>query len=455
MRFSFGESTLTHYGGMILFHRFCRKLGLQRLLRRSVPWSRRNSSYPGSELLLCLIYTMVAGLKRISDTRILAYNRSFQRLLGLNQFPAETTLREFLKGITPHELAGIRKVHERLRAQLRVLPRERTSFTLDVDSTVLPLYGWTIQGARLGYNPRKRGRPSYHPMVGFDGRTQDTIHGLLRPGDTQPISAARYFMRRCLAQLPTYAHRKRVIVRLRADAGFYAEPLLTFLDGKRVGYVVVARMTRPLRSRALRLRYRTFRQRGRWQVAQTRYPADAGPQARRFILVRRPKPERKEEALQLSLWEFQEFFYHAFVTNLEMQPAAVYRFYTDRANAELDLRELKEGLPLGKIPTTRFTANAAHFELTLLAYDLVNWFRRLCLPGSWHQARLTTLRRELFMLPARLVNDGHRNVLKLPREYPHRKRFLAVAAGIEKLRLESMSRTCRKGRKRLRREGQE
>ena len=454
VRFSFEDSALTHYGGMVLFQQFCRKLGLKRRFQTYVTWQRRDSAYPSAELLMCLIFTMVSGLKRISDTRILAYNRSFQTLLGLQRFPAETTLREFLKGITPHELAGIRKVHERLRAQLRAVPRERTSFTLDVDSTVLPLYGWTIQGARLGYNPRKRGRPSYHPMVGFDGRTQDTIHGLLRPGDTPPISAARYFMRRCLAQLPTYAHRKRVIVRLRADAGFYAEPLLTFLDGKRVGYVVVARMTKPLRSRALRLRYRTFRQRGRWQVAQTRYPADAGPRARRFILVRRPKPERKEEALQLSLWEFQDFFYHAFVTNLEMRPAAVYRFYTDRANAELDLRELKEGLPLGKIPTTRFTANAAHFELTLLAYDLVNWFRRLCLPGSWHKARLTTLRHELFMLPARLVNDGHRNVLKLPREYPHRKRFLAVAAGIEKLRLESMSRTCRKSRKRLRQKGQ-
>ncbi len=453
VEFSFGDSTLTHYGGLVLFQQFCRKLDLKRQFQRRISWQSVTRGYQGAELLLCLIYTMVSGLKRISDTRILAYNRSFQNLLGLQRFPAETTLRDFLKNITPHELAGIRKIHERLRARLRDVPCERTSFIMDVDSTVLPLYGWTIQGARVGYNPRKHCRPSYHPMVGFDGRTQDTIHGLLRPGDTQPISAACYFTRRCLSQLPTYANRKRVTVRLRADAGFYADQFLKFLDEKNVGYVVVAKLTKPLRSRAMSLRYRTFRQRGRWQVAQTRYPAETGPQARRFILVRRPKPEQKEVAQQLSLWEFEDFFYHAFVTNLSLRPAAVYRFYTARANAELDLRELKEALPLGKIPTTRFTANAAHFELILLTYDLVNWFRRLCLPGSWQKARLTTIRRELFMLPARLVNDGHRNVLKLPREYPHRKRFLTVADRIAKFSLESMSRTCRKSRERLRREG--
>ena len=82
-----------------------------------------------------------------------------------------------------------------------------------------------------------------------------------------------------------------------------------------------------------------------------------------------------------------------------------------------------------------FTANAAHFELTLLAYDLVNWFRRLCLSGSWQKARLKTLRHEVFMLPARLVNLGRRNVLQLPGSYPHRKRFQKAVAQVRRLRI--------------------
>lgn len=432
---SFGEPTLTHYGGMILFQQFCRKLDLKRLFQRYVPWERRDSSYHGAELLMCLIHTMVAGLKRVSDTKILAYNKSFQKLLGLTRFPAETTLRDFLKGLSPRELRGIIRVHDLLREKLRVLPAPRSSYTLDMDSTVLPLYGWTIQGARVGYNPKKPKRPSYHPLVCFDGHTQDTIHGMLRPGDTHPITAARRFFRVCLQKLPDYANRKRIAVRLRADAGFYDGRFVEFLDGARAGYVIVAKMTTPIKALAMSLRFRTFRKQGRWQATRMDYQPMNWKQPHHFVLVRRPKPEKAEETMQLTLWEFRDFFYHAFVHNLRLKPAAAYRFYKGRANAELDIRELKEGLPLGQIPTTSFTANAAHFELTLLTYDLVNWFRRLCLEGSWQTARLKTLRREVFMLPARLVSVDHHNVLRLPDTYPHRKRFRKALARVRGLRL--------------------
>lgn len=432
---SFEEPTLTHYGGMVLFQQFCRKLDLKRLFQRYIPWQRRDSTYHGPELLLCLLYSMVAGLKRVSDTRILAYNRSFQRLLGLTRFPSDTTLRNFLRALRPEELQGLIRVHNLLRTRLSAYPRTRTSAIWDFDSTVLPLYGWTIQGARIGYNPKKPRRPSYHPMVSFEGHTQDTVEGLLRPGDTQPITAVTRFFRACQGKLPRYANRKRVTLRLRADAGFYDGDFIQFLDEEQVGYVIVAKLTSRLKERATTLRFRTFRKQGRWQVAQTTYQPLRWAHPHRFIVVRRPKPLREEERRQVTLWQFQDFFYHAFVSNLPLTPAAIYRFYTDRANAELDIRELKEGLPLGKIPTTRFTANATHFELVLLAYDLVNWFRRLCLAGSWKTARLHTLRYELFMLPARLLTVHHRNVLKLPDRYPHRKRFQQVLAQIRRLRI--------------------
>ena len=290
-------------------------------------------------------------------------------------------------------------------------------------------------GVEIGYNPKKPRRPSYHPLVCFEGHTQDSLHGMLRPGNTQPVTAAEEFFGACLAKLPTYANRKKVVVRLRADAGFYEGGFIRFLDEKLVGYTIVARMTSRMKESAEWLLYRTFRKRGRWQVARTDYHPQGWRRSHRFIVVRRPRPEKREEALQLTLWEFKDFFYHAFVTSLKLKPAAVYRFYTGRANVELDIRELKEALPLGKIPTVSFTANAAHFELILFAYDLVNWFRRLCLPGRWQSARLTTIRREVFMLPARLLNLAGRNVLRLPGAYPHRKRFLRALAEVRKLRV--------------------
>ena len=247
---SFEEPGITHYGGMLLFQQFCRRLDLKRRFQRHLPWDRREGVYQGAELVICLIYTMVAGLRRISNTRILAYNRSFQRLLGLKRFPAENTLRGFLRSISPRELQGLIRIHDRLRDKMRLLPRPRTSYIMDLDSTVLPIYRWKIEGARIGYNPKKPGHRSYHPLVCFEGHTRDSIHGMLRPGDTQPISAAEEFFYEAQAKLPVYVNRKKVDIRLRADAGFYDGHFVRFLDGENVGYAIVAKMTNPLKERA-------------------------------------------------------------------------------------------------------------------------------------------------------------------------------------------------------------
>lgn len=169
---SFEEPTLTHDGGLVLFQQFCRKLDLKRLCQRDIPWQRRERTYPGAARLLCLLDSLVAGLKRISDTRILADNRSFQRLLGLTRFPADTTLRQCLRRVSPEELRGLLTVHDRLRTRLRAVGGVQTSAIWDFDSTVLPLYGWTTQGARVGYNLKKPRWPSYHPLVCFESHTR-------------------------------------------------------------------------------------------------------------------------------------------------------------------------------------------------------------------------------------------------------------------------------------------
>lgn len=83
-------------------------------------------------------------------------------------------------------------------------------------------------------------------------------------------------------------------------------------------------------------------------------------------------------------------------------------------------------LPRGKIPSGRWLANLAFFQLVLLAYDLVHWFKRLCLPPRYLHAMLETLRTDLLVVPARLVRRGGHTVLHLPRDYHHRQLFIAA-----------------------------
>jgi hypothetical protein len=106
-----------------------------------------------------------------------------------------------------------------------------------------------------------------------------------------------------------------------------------------------------------------------------------------------------------------------------------------RATVEKHIRELLYDYPLAKIPTDDWVANVAFFQILLLAFDVMNWFKRLCLPPEYLHATLETVRTDFLVLPAKLVRVDNRNVLQLPRDYHHRKAFEAALRLVERLRV--------------------
>jgi len=98
------------------------------------------------------------------------------------------------------------------------------------------------------------------------------------------------------------------------------------------------------------------------------------------------------------------------------------------------IRELKESYALAKIPTNNFQANQFYFYLLLFAYNIVNWFKRLCLPPRFQHATLETIRTEFLVLPARLVKTDHQNILKLPSEYISQQTLDHIIQNIRKIK---------------------
>ena len=180
--FSFEADSLTHFGGLFLIQRFCNKLCLRRRLERILKDPPNWAAYHPADLLLVFLYVLIAGLPRVNKTQILHYNGLFLSLVGLEKFPDETALRRFLRRLSTKTIRQIARLHDQLRAQLSSLPEPRSSLVFHLDSVVLTLYG-KQPGARLGYNPKKKGRPSYHPLLCFEAHGQEFWHGSLRPGD--------------------------------------------------------------------------------------------------------------------------------------------------------------------------------------------------------------------------------------------------------------------------------
>jgi hypothetical protein len=423
---TFGAKTLTHYGGVYLVHRFLTRIGLKHAVAHDIRVVQRNNRYSVGEMLLAVLYPMILGLERIETTQLLGQNGVYQYLTGLQSYPNPTTLRRFLLRIAPTALPKLRALHDRFLARMTAHPHPPSRLIFDVDSTVLVLYGKQEQ-ATVGYNPIKRGRPSYHPLLCFEGRSKDFWEGALRPGDAHTAKGTLDLLTACFAKIPAGVR----LAIIRADKGFYDHKLIEWLETRRARFVIVARLTAPIKRKLAHLRY-VSPTRG-IEVAEFRYQPLRWPHPSRFVVIRRLQPE--ESTNQLTLFKLGKYHYQVLVTNLPLKPLNLWRFYNDRAGVELLIKQLKGDYALGSIPTRHFFANETYFHLLLLAYNLVNWFKRLCLPPDLQNATLQTLRHKVLLMPAQLRRAENRPSLALPASGPREAAWRYALQKIERLKL--------------------
>ena len=425
LEISFTGKNLTHFGGVYLIALFLRRLQLKSILSLALRVFQRNNHYSITESILALMYPSMLGIGRIETTHLLKHNGVFQYLVGIPAYPNPTTLRRFLQRISPEGLSKLRSVQSQLLRLMLDKPHPAKKIILDMDSTVLVLYG-KQELATVGYNPTKRGRPSYHPLLCFDGITKDCIHAELRSGDTYTSSGAIDLLDASFPKIPPSV--KRVVI--RADKGFYDHKIIEKIEQHPgVLFAIAAKLTSPVKRRVSSLRYRTPTH--GIETAEFLYQPIGWRKRYRFIVIRRPIPDEPTD--QLTLFSMGKFSYQVIVTNMELKPINIWRFYNGRAGVELILKELKNDYPLAKIPTKHFASNESYFHILLFSYNLVNWFKRLCLPQEFQTVTLSSLRARLLLIPGELVHSGNRPVLKLPERFRDKDAVLFALQKISRL----------------------
>ena len=425
---SFIDRAQTHFGGLYFFQEFIALLQLRHRLAVSVKDERSRTRYSVPQMILALLYPVVLGLTRLEAASFLRTNGIFQYLTGLPKFPNPSTLRRFLYRAPDHLRRQLSRLSDRLTVALLQQPRRRSRLILDLDSTSLLAYGQQ-EGARYVHNPRRRGVRSYEPLVCCEANSGLLWTAFLRPGGRAGADEVVPFLAHAFAMLPDSVRE----VRLRADAGFYSDDTMTWLETNKAQYAIVARLTAPLQNRITGLRYHSVS--AHWAVAETQYQATGWSQKRRIIAVRRRLADRDP---QPTLFVVGRYAFSAYVTNLDLSPERVWHFYNDRAALELVIKELKQNYGLGHIPTRRFNANSFYFEVLRLAFNLVVGFRTTCLPERWHRVTLGTIRSQLLHLPAVLAKPQGRPVLRFPSCSPARQDCLFILNSLKSIRRASL-----------------
>jgi hypothetical protein len=241
------QRAVTPFGGLVVFFEFLRQIGYGEAVRRHLPFRLTSpSAIDPVETFTAFLLSVVAGARRFAHTSMLRADVALHALLGISRFPSDDTMRNLFKrfgqGAVQRFFSGL------WSWQLTRLPACGSGYSLDLDSTVLERYG-RQQGALRGPNPRKHGRPSHHPLVAVLAEAHFLLHGWLRSGNCGTARGVVEFLKEALSLLPG-RHEIRVV---RADAGFFDQQLLGFLEQRGLSYIVVARLTRGMKREAARV----------------------------------------------------------------------------------------------------------------------------------------------------------------------------------------------------------
>jgi hypothetical protein len=423
----FAGKNLTSIGGIKLFHKFVQKLAVEEALEQSIKLPRRESNYKVGRVLVSLLYALVLELNRLSDTARLRADRVFQRLAGFDGYPHQSTFSRFLKLFTMSIAQKIGETGVSLLAKVRNDFTDYIRLTLDLDSHVETVYG-NQQRAKAGYNPRKPGRKSFHPLLCFIGETRDFLWGRFRPGNRYIAQGAVGFLKECLKRLP--GEVKEIF--LRGDSSFFDNKFLRKAEEREVKYAIAAKLYSTIQAMLGGVSYRDIG--SGIEVGEFHYQGYKWKEARRMVVVREEIKEGAKGKKQPKLFELKGYSYQVIVTNIEeWNPEEVWRFYNQRACVENMIKEGMMGYGLDVAVSHYYGANAAHFFLVMLAYNLMNWFKERALGQKKVKKMAKWVRERFFYIPGKLIRRGRKWVLNLWQDYPWQEEYQKAERRLEAL----------------------
>ena len=121
------------------------------------------------------------------------------------------------------------------------------------------------------------------------------------------------------------------------------------------------------------------------------------------------------------------------VTNLPAKPEGVVHFYNRRGTAEQWIKEGKYALNWTRLSCHRFVANQVRLQLFILAYNLGNFLRRLCLPKTINDWSLRSLQVRLIKIGGRIVRHARQIIFQLAEVAVPRDLFAAILERITRL----------------------
>lgn len=386
-------AAVTPLGQLPFFAEFLKQSGLFDAWVADSPLCFTSPNAPKKrDVLGTALLGVLAGCWRYAHLTALRGDGVNPPLLGMTKVVSEDAVRRGLKTIRGP--GGDEWMRRHLVHCVRPLLGE--PWILDVDTTVKPLYGHQ-QGAEVGYNPHKHGRPSHSLHTYLMANVRLVLDVEVRSGKQHASKHSQEGLWRLLEAIG----RENWPALVRGDNNWGTEPVMQRCEQEGLPYLLRLRQTANVKrelERAMPAADWTAAGHG-WQGKETQLRLQGWSRSRRVILLRRRLRgsvavtdrrggDRHQLALSFvevekgrELWE-----YGALVTSLKEEIVAFGQLYRDRGDCENAFDELKNQWGWGGFTTHDLGRCRLMARIVALAYNWWTLFRRLADPDHHREA---------------------------------------------------------------------
>lgn len=415
------NASLTCMGQLSFFIEYLKVSGLFDRWVKSCPINYRSGNAPKvKDVLGTILLSILSGHKRYSHITNIRCDTVNPPLLGMTKVVSEDAVRRSLLKL--EESTCFKWLSESLMYTYSPILTEQ--WILDVDTTIKQLYG-KQEGAIVGYNPHKPGRPShtYHSYMISNIRLMLDVD--VHPGNEAASKHTAPGIWSLLEKLPRTSWPSFI----RGDCGFGTDAIMT--ESERIGLPYLFKIKRSNNVKKLvrhQMKKDDWVYAGQaWEGIESSLKLSGWQHERRVIILRRPikkevaiatkkkdeKNKKNTRQLEFELGEInsslQVYEYAVLITSLSDEVCTIAQHYRDRADCENNFDELKNQWGWGGFTTQDIKRCATMAKIIALIYNWWSLFIRLIYPNKHTEA--ITSRPLMLQAVGKLISHANQKII--------------------------------------------
>jgi len=390
------DERITSRSGLVIFGEFMKAMGVNRLADQYMPAPKSGRGYFASSYIEPLSLTIYGGGESIEDTREIREDKTLRKLLDLKIVPSASAIGDWLVRVGEKDaIEGIQEINDRLNRKI-IKKDKRIEYTLIVDPTIIETQKRDAEKTYLG-------NKGYRPVFANLKELGLVIAHRFKAGND--TGGRLEIIREAFGKMPEGKRISEVLL----DSEYYTNEVMEYLNEQKVRWAIaVDKDVSVMNSIKTITDWKPFNTcdgiSTEKEVGETIHITNKGNSAFRLIVLR-----WKNDQGDLFT---DGYNYHCIASgnmNEEDIEQIVWR-YNQRSQIENNIKELKNGFGMEKLPSGDFEGNAVYFGIGVMTYNLFIAQKLYTMPAEWKNKTIKSIR-WLFMETAGKVIRHSRQII--------------------------------------------